>query len=224
MRTAQKGPGKTKRPSTSARAQLDRTKSGSVPQSPAQVVRTQRILRSLHPLARTQQRPAVFGFCRRVRDRGRAEQIRPGSGGAGGLRRARSAALLPLQGPLEVDDAGGRGSSLRRRYGRPGQGVVGVTDPAPALPAWRTPRPCRRPPYGRLTPTHGADSHCCVRERGRAPRPRKVAGPAHVTRDAAFVRARRLRRRPGPPRRGGYGCGWRPAGCRGPSWWPAWPS
>ena len=63
MRTARKGLGTTKRPGAGARgvARPDRTP-GALPRSPAQVVRTQRILRPPHPLARAQQRPAVFGF------------------------------------------------------------------------------------------------------------------------------------------------------------------
>src|SRR5918996_6244679 len=50
---------------------------GALPQSPARVVRgIQRILRPPGPLTSARQRPAVFGFCRRVRDRIAVKQIR----------------------------------------------------------------------------------------------------------------------------------------------------
>src|SRR5690242_8737901 len=102
MRTAQKGP-QQKRPGAGARGV-------ALPDSSARWAYEHRehihdhlrgssavrILRSPRPLASTWQRPAVFGFSRRVREGDGVKQIRP-NGSAGGRprgRRRRASALL----------------------------------------------------------------------------------------------------------------------------------
>lgn len=102
MRTAQKGLGKTNTPRHRCTGrELHRTESGSTStKSPAQVVRTQRILRPPHPLARARQRPAVFGFVE--------ESTRTGPGQANRLPPAHSRACPR-----------GGSAPLRRRFAPP---------------------------------------------------------------------------------------------------------